>query len=164
MKRTWLIAGLLLVGLHGQLIASEGEVVRLSEPVLVTESHEVFGAPLPESGDVLGIDELIDGAERYEGQDVLVSTRIAKVCQKKGCFFVAQHGADTVRVTFKDYGFFIPNDSGGKTVTLAGNFTRKPLSREKADHLAEDLGEAAGSIAPGWEYAIVATAVSVPKI
>lgn len=163
MKIKLLIASLLLVGLHGPLFASEGKVVRLSEPVIQTQTHEIFGAPLPEGGSPLGVAELIEHSERYEGQDVLVSTRIAKVCQKKGCFFVAQHGADTVRVTFKDYGFFIPSDSGGKNVTLAGHFSRKPLTPEEAAHLSADLGEAAGSVEPGWEYAIVATSVSIPR-
>ena len=94
---------------------------------------------------------------------MLLTTRIAKVCQKKGCFFVAQHGADSVRVTFKDYGFFIPSDSGGKTVTLAGTFARKPLLPEQAAHLAEDMGEAPPENPPAFEYAIVATSVAIPK-
>jgi hypothetical protein len=144
-------------------LAQAAEVVRLSEPVLVTETHEVFGAPLPESGDYVELGDLLANSGQYEGQDVLLTTRIAKVCQKKGCFFVAQHGADTVRVTFKDYEFFIPSDSGGKTVTLAGTFSRKPLSPEQAAHLAEDMGEAPPENPPAFEYAIVATAVSIPK-
>lgn len=144
-------------------MVSAGEVVRLSEPVLVTDTHEVFGSPLPESGEMLKIGELIENSASYQGRDVLVSTRIAKVCQKKGCFFVAQHGAETVRVTFKDYGFFIPSDSGGKTVTLAGTFARKRLSPEQAAHIAEDMGEAPPGNPPAFEYAIVATAVSIPK-
>jgi hypothetical protein len=139
------------------------EVVQLSEPVRVTETHEVFGAPLPENGTPIGLGDLLADSSRYEGQDILLTTRIARVCQKKGCFFIAQHGADSVRVTFKDYGFFIPSDSGGKTVTLAGTFSRKPLSPEQARHLAEDLGEAPPENPPAFEYAIVATSVSIPK-
>ena len=119
--------------------AQAAEVVRLSEPVLVTDTHEVFGAPLPEAGQPIGIGDLLANSAQYEGRDVLLTTRIAKVCQKKGCFFVAQHGADSVRVTFKDYGFFIPSDSGGKTVTLAGTFARKPLSPEQAAHAGIDF-------------------------
>ncbi|NNJ80465.1 MAG: DUF4920 domain-containing protein [Xanthomonadales bacterium] len=151
------------MGFQGTVLAGDEAAVRLSEPVLVTDTHEVFGSPLPESGEILDIGALLENSERYQGRDVLLSTRIAKVCQKKGCFFVAQHGSDTVRVTFKDYGFFIPGDSGGKTVTLAGNYSSKPLSREEAAHLAEDLGESEGTIAPGQEHAIVATSVSIPK-
>ena len=143
--------------------AQAAEVVRLSEPVLVTDTHEVFGALLPEAGQPIGIDDLLANSPQYEGKDVLLTTRIAKVCQKKGCFFVAQHGADSVRVTFKDYGFFIPSDSGGKTVTLSGIFERKPLSPEQAAHLAEDMGEAPPENPPAFEYAIVATSVAIPK-
>ena len=144
-------------------LAEDAEVIRLSEPVQATDTHEVFGAPLPESGEVLEVAELVQNSDKYQGQDVLVETRIAKVCQKKGCFFVAQHEADTVRVTFKDYGFFIPTDSGGKTVRLAGTFSREPLSQEEADHYAEDLGEKAPAQAPEFQYAIVATGIAIPK-
>lgn len=147
----------------GSLQPGEAEVIRLSEPVLVTETHEVFGAPLPDAGEPLSIESLVENSDEYLGEAVLVETRIAKVCQKKGCFFVAQHGADTVRVTFADYGFFIPTDSGGKTVTLAGTFSRKPVSKAEAEHIAEDLGEAPPESPPAFEYAIVATSVSVPK-
>lgn len=144
-------------------LAGDTEVIRLSEPVSVTATHEVFGSPLPANGEVLAIGDLVENSEHYEGEAVMVETRIAKVCQKKGCFFIAQHGADSVRVTFADYGFFIPTDSGGKTVTLAGTFSRKPISKEQADHIAEDLGEAPAETVPAFEYAIVATGVSIPK-
>ena len=129
--------------LGGWLIASNPD----------TESFADF-APAPAFA---RLGDLLANSARYEGEDVLLTTRIAKVCQKKGCFFVAQHGADSVRVTFKDYGFFIPSDSGGKTVTLAGTFARKPLSPEQAAHLAEDMGEAPPENPPAFEYAIVAT-------
>ena len=162
MKRKILIVLSLSLALAAAT-ASAGEVVRLSEPVAVTDTHEVFGAPLPESGEVVGVGELVENSENCQGKDVLVETRIAKVCQKKGCFFVAQEGADTVRVTFRDYGFFIPTDSGGKTVTLAGTFSKKPVSREEAEHHAEDLGEEVPETVPEFEYSIVATGVAIPR-
>lgn len=162
-KSALLILGLAGLFVSGSVTAGEAEVLRLSEPVLVTDTHEVFGAPLPEGGELLSIGILVENSDDYQGEAVLVETPIAKVCQKKGCFFVAQHGADTVRVTFADYGFFIPTDSGGKTVTLAGTFARKPVDKAEADHMAEDLGEAPPENPPAFEYAIVATSVSIPK-
>jgi hypothetical protein len=147
----------------GAAFAGDGEVIRLSEPVAVTDTYEVFGSPLPESGDVMEIGQLIENSEKYQDKDVLVSTRIAKVCQKKGCFFIAQHGADSVRITFEDYGFFIPTDSGGKTVTLAGNFSRKTVSKEETEHIAEDLGEEPPENVPEFQYSIVATGISIPR-
>ncbi len=143
---------------------ADESVVRLSEPVEVTDTYEVFGAPLTASGPGLGLKELVSNSDRYLDSEVLVTTRIAKVCQKKGCFFVAQEGDAIARVTFKDYGFFIPTDSGGKTVTLAGTLTRSELSPEKAHHYRKDLGEAkAGPAAATMEYQIVATSIRIPK-
>ncbi|MDJ0654072.1 MAG: DUF4920 domain-containing protein [Xanthomonadales bacterium] len=141
-----------------------GEVVRLSEPVAETDTHEIFGSPLPESDQILQLAELIGHSDRYLGQEVMVSTQITKVCQKKGCFFIAQDGDAMARITFKDYGFFVPTDSAGKSVMLAGVFSRQELSAEKAQHLAEDMGETPQEpLTAGFEYAIEATSVSIPK-
>ena len=166
-NNTWIrlafACAFLATGIPGSVLAGEEGVIRLSEPVEVTDKYEVFGSPLPESSDVLEIGDLLENSEKYQDNEVVVSTRIAKVCQKKGCFFIAQHGADSVRVSFEDYGFFIPTDSGGKTVILAGTFSRKPLSKEEADHFAEDLGEEPAAVPPEFQYSIVATGVSIPR-
>lgn len=151
----------LLAASAATLHATETEVVRLSEPVEVTENYETFGAPLPQSGTAISLVQLLGNSEEYLGQEVLISTKIAKVCQKKGCFFVAQEGAASARITFKDYAFFIPTDSGGKDVTLVGTLSRKPLSAEQAEHYARDLGESAAAEVPPFEYAIEATAVKI---
>ena len=141
---------------------SKDTVIRLSEPVAVTESDEVFGAPLPASEHVLTLTELVADSEHYLGSEVVVNTQIVKVCQKKGCFFIARDGDAVARVTFQNYGFFIPTDSGGKTVRLAGTFSRQTLTDEQAEHLASDLGEPATDIDP-LQYAIVATSVRIPR-
>lgn len=154
---------LLALTIAAPVYAAGSEAVRLSDPIEVTDSYEAFGSPLPAHEGMLGVGELLANSEQYQGQEVVVSTRIAKVCQKKGCFFVANEGADSVRISFKDYSFFIPTDSGGKQVILAGVFERKPLSENKAKHLAEDLGEEAPVNAPAFEYSIVATGVRIGK-
>ena len=153
----------LFLGIVPAVIAQEGGVIRLSEPVEVTSSYEVFGSTLPDAGTPLSLADLVKDNEKYLDQEVLVETRIAKVCQKKGCFFVATEGASTARVTFKDYGFFIPTDSGGKNVVLLGTFSRKSLSKEQAEHYAADLGEKVASAPEKFEYSIVASAVKIPR-
>ena len=139
------------------------DVVRLSEPVEQTATHEIFGAPMPSMEAIQTLGQLVANAERYLDENVVLKTRIAKVCQKKGCFFIATDGAMTARVTFKDYEFFFPTDAGGKTVALAGTFSRKALSAEQAAHYAKDLGDEPATDAPKFEYVIVATSVSIPK-
>jgi hypothetical protein len=151
----------LLATAQGQ---ADGEgVVRLSEPSESTSSYELFGEQLPLGGEPLGLGELIENSSQYQGGEVLVHTRIAKVCQKKGCFFVATEGAATARITFKDYGFFIPTDSGGKPATLHGVFSRQPVSQAEAEHYAEDLGESGTPNAEDFSYSIVATGIKIFK-
>jgi hypothetical protein len=153
---------LLIVALAASpLMASEPDVVRLSEPVEVGAGYEVFGAVQPETAKVLRLAELIENSEQYLGEEVTVETRIAKVCQKKGCFFVAHDGAATARITFRDYGFFIPTDSGGKTARLRGTFSRKALTQEKSDHYAEDAGVEPAPLTQSFEYSIVASGVKI---
>ena len=151
------------IGTAPALIASETEVIRLSEPVEVTADYEVFGSTFTQAEDPLSLGDLMKDNQAYIDQEVLVETRIAKVCQKKGCFFVAQEGASTVRVSFKDYSFFIPTDSGGKNVVLLGTFSRKSVSKEQAEHYAADLGEKAAATPEKYEYSIVASGVKIPR-
>ena len=154
---------LLAAAFVSSALAGEAQVIRLSEPVEVTDTYEVFGSSPSQAGMKVSLDDLVADSEQYQGKEVLLETRIAKVCQKKGCFFIAQSGADSVRITFEDYGFFIPTDSGGKTVMLAGVFSRKPVSAEQAAHVAEDLGETPAGDAPAFEYSLVATGIKIYK-
>ena len=159
--QTLLILG--IMGITSVVFAGESVVIRLSEPVEATASYEVFGAVLPDSGTPMALGDLVENSDKYQDQEVLLATRIAKVCQKKGCFFVATEGANTARVSFKDYEFFIPTDSGGKDVVLLGTFSRKSVSKEEAEHYAKDLRETAVSNPERFEYSIVASAVKIPR-
>lgn len=142
-------------------LAHAQDVIRLSEPVQETDEFEIFG----EAIDFDSITPmLLTRAVEEEKDEVLLVTEVREVCAKKGCFFIAQDGDLTARVTFKDYGFFIPTDSGGKEVILKGVLTEKILSEEQAKHYAEDAGQDPDLIkGEQREYSIVATSVIVPK-
>lgn len=146
------------------LFAQDAEAIRLSEPVQQTEKYEVFGAPIEKWDSALTLSELVDSSDRYKGKVITIETEISEVCEKKGCFFVANAGSESARITFKDYGFFIPTDSKGKTVKLIGSFEVKELTEEEAKHYAEDAGQDPDKITgPQKEYSIIATSVLVPK-
>lgn len=158
------IQALILTLLLAAPLSLAAETIRLSEPVEVTETAEVFGAALDDKSPGLSLKQLLAEQDALDGEQVRVTTRVAKVCQKKGCFFIAQEGAASARVSFVDYSFFVPTDSGGKEVTLVGTFTRQSLDADKAAHFAQDLGEAAPeNDEPVMEYAIVATSVIIPR-
>jgi len=143
------------------------QTIRLSEPTVTDAISETFGAVLDADTEEVSIADLALNSELYLGKKFTVKTPISKVCQKKGCFFIAQQNEHIIRVSFKDYGFFIPTDSGGKTVTLMGELIQKQMSKKQADHFAADLQTTAGDkkssvIKPGAVYEIVACSVKIP--
>ena len=143
----------LVLATAGTVHATEAEaVVRLSEPVEQTADSETFGAPLDESVQEVTLEQIAGDGAAYVGESVRVATRVSKVCQKKGCFFIAQEGAAVVRVSFKDYGFFVPTDISGKRVTLVGEVVAKEITTGEAEHFAEDLGDSAPTLQPGNSY------------
>ena len=164
MLRTALRPISLILTLIGMLVSGllSADAVRLSEPVEATEAYETFGSPLPDADEVIDLGTLLDNSSEYLDRVVLVKTRVAQVCQAKGCFFIAQEGAHAARVSFKDYSFFVPSDISGRTVTLAGSLIRKELSEAQAAHLNEDAG-GGNAIRSGVQHEIVASSVRVPR-
>lgn len=150
-----------LVGIVG--VVASADVLRLSEPVASDRGGETFGAALNTDLPAMGLGELVNNADDVLGKDVLIETRVGKVCQKKGCFFVATEGALAIRVSFKDYGFFVPTDSGGKDVTLVGQLVQRDLSPEQAAHFNADIRDGAATLSPGSVFEIVAEAVRIPS-
>lgn len=162
MKKTLLLSIFLFTSVS--ILAQSSEtVIRLSEPVQENANYEVFGEEINiESLKPMSLSEIVN--QELVQTDVILETTVSEVCNKKGCFFVAQEGDYTARITFKDYGFFIPTDSKGKKVTLIGAFSVNTLTEEKAKHYAEDAGKDPESIeGPQKEYSIVATSVVIPK-
>ncbi len=141
--------------------ASVADVTRLSEPVEVTDDAEVFGAPLDADARSATLEALLDNPDDYLDSAVRVDAKISQVCQKKGCFMIASAGDRAVRISFRDYSFFVPTDTGGKTVTLTGTLVERVLSEKQAAHFRQDAGS--DSIQAGKVYEIVADSVRIPK-
>lgn len=139
------------------------ETLRLSAPVTQDENTETFGKTLDVSLPKVTLAGLLNDSQNYLGKQVQIDTRIAKVCQKKGCFFIAQQNEHVLRVSFKDYGFFVPTDSSGKTVTLNAELIQKNLSPEQAAHFKSDLKTDSDLVKSGVVYELVATAVRIPR-
>lgn len=145
------------------LAAAADSALRLSEPVAVTATYEIFGAPLDTAAPTLTLTQVIERLGSQPDREFMIATQVAQVCQKKGCFFIAEDGDTIARVTFKDYGFFIPTDASGKTVLLSGVVKPSAVSGKQAEHYAADLGATSPGAIEDIEYHIVASAVAVPK-
>ncbi len=152
----------LLISITSQ--AQQTEAIRLSEPVIETDNFEIFGAEMDIKATEVAISLSDAILESDQETEMMINATINKVCMKKGCFFIAVDGDNSARVTFKDYGFFIPTNSAGKQVVFKGILSEKVLSEEQAMHFAEDAGESTDKIeGEQKEFSIVATSVLIPK-
>jgi hypothetical protein len=101
-----------------------------------------FGKKIESSG-AITMRELIE--KTNDGKDiphVKITGVVEEVCQAKGCWITLPKGDGTsMRVKFKDYGFFLPKDCAGKTVILEGKAFFRNVSVEELKHYAEDAGK-----------------------
>ena len=148
--------------MHQIIITCSVFAIALLATGSVMATENTFGAPLDESVPAVSLEKILSDGDHYVGQSVRVAARVSQVCQKKGCFFIAQEGESIVRVSFKDYGFFVPTDISGKRVTFVGEVIARDMTEDEAAHFSEDLGPDAEPMEPGKVYEIVATSVRVP--
>jgi len=78
---------------------------------------------------------------------VKVTGQVQQVCQAKGCWMDVKLADNSVmKVRFKDYGFFVPKDLAGKSVTINGMAYNKSVSVAEQQHYAQDAGKSATEI------------------
>lgn len=109
-------------------------------------------------------DELASKGE-FEGK---VIGQIKEVCSKKGCWMTLElPNGESMRVTFKDYGFFVPLTSQGYPVIIEGSATKTETDVATLKHYAEDAGKTKEEIdaitAPKLEYAFEAVGVIIKE-
>jgi Domain of unknown function (DUF4920) len=106
----------------------------------------VRGDPLPKNQAALPLSAVLSKPE--DGKKVLVEGVVRRACSQMGCWMelAPAEGGQGVRVTFKDYGFFVPTDSAGAKARVQGTVKVAQLSAEQAEHLRTEGGSmSAGS-------------------
>lgn len=96
-----------------------------------------------------GLEEVETADEKTAmGVKTKVSAKVAEVCAMNGCWMELQtEGGETVRVQFKDYGFFVPRSMAGKEVVVAGQLYKQETSVADLQHFAKDAGKSEEEIA-----------------
>jgi hypothetical protein len=107
---------------------------------------------------------MLDAGENTD--DVVVTGTVEEVCQVKGCWMTLAADDDvSMRVSFKDYDFFVPKDIHGRTVVIKGKGEISITSVADLQHYAEDEGlseeEIAAITEPKSEYTFVADGVKL---
>lgn len=130
---------------------------------------EVFGEAFS-AKKALSYDQLVSKMTTRDSMPAVVRGKVNGVCQAKGCWMTImseKSGTPDMRVTFKNYGFFMPKDIAGKFVTVDGYAIIETTSVEMLRHFAEDAGKSQAEInaitQPTRELAFVASGVILEK-
>jgi hypothetical protein len=147
--------------------ATAPAAIELVTAVAPPAGPELFGAPLS-AAPAVPLDAVLAAPEKYAAAPVKIAARVARVCKKKGCWMTlaGEKGEPDpmVRVTFKDYGFFIPTDAEGARVTLEGVVSVSEETEAVSKHYAEDEGKDPATITgPRKKIAIEATGVELVR-
>jgi len=119
------------------------------------------GEPLPKNQSPQPLSAVL--AKPEDGKKVLVEGVVRRACSQMGCWMelAPPEGGPGVRVTFKDYGFFVPTDSAGARARVQGTIKVAQLSEAQAEHLRAE----GGSMTAGAqrEVRLVATGVELRR-
>ncbi len=115
-----------------------------------TEPANSFGATF-KTDNVIAAADLLSNFDEAAIEDTVQTTlrgMVGDVCQKKGCWMTVAAGDDQeMMVRFKDYGFFMPLDLGGKEVVMNGIAYYEVTPVDELRHYAEDAGDSPEEIA-----------------
>ena len=137
-------------------------------------ADQTFGEALPGGATAVSLKQAIASLNGQSEATVTVMGEVTEVCQAKGCWMILVDGDTYARITFKDYGFFVPIETSMQRTVVHGLLTEHLLSEQQVEHYAEDAGahstlSHAGSAEQGEqgsaqevrEYSLVASAVAL---
>jgi hypothetical protein len=98
-----------------------------------------FGEEFDLEGSI-SYEEALEQIAESDSLEVKLHGTVDAVCQVKGCWMTMGDSTNSMRVKFKDYGFFVPMDCMGKTAYISGKMKREIVSVDEQKHYLEDAG------------------------
>ena len=129
-------------------------------------SENFYGEKIDNTG-VVTLAEAKATMSEDKALNVKLSGEILETCSNKGCWMTMKmDDGQEMRVTFKDYGFFVPKEGvQGKLAIIQGEAVKEITDVETLQHYAEDAGKSESEIAaitePKEEYNFVASGVII---
>ena len=142
-KSILLLSGVLFLASCSETPKEETVVAEEVVTEVVIEETQVYpyfaGAEFDQTKAVTET-EVIEILNDFDGNptEVVFTTQITENCKKKGCWMKVAAGEEEIRVSFKDYDFFVPLDSKGHETTLSGVLFYDTLTVDQLKHYAMD--------------------------
>ncbi len=127
------------------MLASCGNAQRAT---FTQKGANFFGATITADG-AIDLSQAVQTVSDVDTMEVKVSGIINEVCQAKGCWMSLEDSkkSTSALVQFKDYGFFMPKDAGGKKAIVKGFLYSSMTPIDELRHYAEDKGASKEEIA-----------------
>jgi len=129
-------------------------------------ARQTFGAPLGQSP-TAALADVLKSPDKFAEQSVTVEGEVRRACTRKGCWMELSEAQDPsapgCRVTFKDYGFFVPTDSAGSRARVEARVESKTLKPELVAHMESEGAKFPDKAADGSarEVRLVASGVEM---
>lgn len=81
---------------------------------------------------------LLSKPQEYADKTVTTEGKVQRACTRKGCWMEIGEGDGACRVTFKDYGFFVPTDSAGAHARIQGKVATRVVEAAAVEHLESE--------------------------
>jgi hypothetical protein len=112
-----------------------------AKPGAEPTAPQIYGAPLQPDKPV-ELAALLANPESFRDRAITVAGQVRKACSRKGCWMElagsTAEGTPGCRVTFKDYGFFVPTDSAGSRARVQGTVVVDTLPAATVRHYEEE--------------------------
>jgi Domain of unknown function (DUF4920) len=113
----------LLFTLQGESAMRIPITLLLALAAMTASAADHYGAPLTMKSPVT-LEAAIERLANNAAADVLIESKVAKVCEQAGCWLGLQSASSQLHVTFKDEAFFVPASLVGKTVLVQGKLSK----------------------------------------
>ncbi|HEX7670272.1 MAG TPA: DUF4920 domain-containing protein [Polyangiaceae bacterium] len=150
----------------------------LPEPLPKTERPAGATGPAPAAtlrrfgqgiapGSSLPLSSILARPDDFVSAPVTVEAKVRRNCTRRGCWMELAEKLDPnvpgCRVTFKDYGFFVPLDSAGSSARVQGTIQVQTVTAPEVEHLEGEGAKFAAKQPDGTarEVRMIATGVEL---
>lgn len=168
-KGSWFFGFLVFAAACNAPAEQKAEPVAANTTAQPAAGYKLYGAALDPTLEPVSLGDVLSKPGDFEGKTVRVDAKVRRACSQKGCWMELAEGSEnkpaTCRVTFKDYGFFVPTDSAGAEARLQGVVKLKKVTADHVQHMEQEGATFAEKHPDGSasEVALVATGVELKK-
>ena len=163
------VLGCLVLGVS---LACEGGGATAPTPPSASSEPAAAAAPAPEhfgaaftAAPEVPLADLLQSPKQFASKDIITKGEVKRACSRKGCWMEIASADSACRVTFQDYGFFVPKDSAGARVRLQGRVDTRVVSASRVRHLEREGATFPSKNADGTanEVRLIASAVDLTR-